>query len=29
MKNGYNSQPLSGGSYKGIPFEDGGGFKVN
>ena len=28
-KNGYDVQPLSRGSYKGIPFEEGGGFKVN
>jgi len=27
--NGYNPQPLSGGSLKGKTFEDGGGFKVN
>ncbi|OPX45596.1 hypothetical protein CLHUN_05330 [Ruminiclostridium hungatei] len=27
--NGYNPQPLSGGSYKGVTFENGGGFKVN
>lgn len=27
--NGYNPQPLSGGSLKGKAFEDGGGFKVN
>lgn len=27
--NGYNPQPLSGGSFKGVSFEDGGGFKVN
>lgn len=27
--NGYDPQPLSGGSYKGVSFEDGGGFKVN
>jgi hypothetical protein len=27
--NGYNPQPLSDGSLKGILFEDGGGFKVN
>ena len=27
--NGYNPQPLSGGSLKGKSFEDGGGFKVN
>ena len=25
----YDVQPLSRGSFKGIPFEDGGGFKVN
>ena len=29
MKNGYDVQPLSRGSLKGIPFEEGGGFKVN
>lgn len=29
VKTGYDVQPLSRGSYKGIPFEDGGGFKVN
>lgn len=29
IKNGYDVQPLSRGSYKGIPFEKGGGFKVN
>jgi hypothetical protein len=28
-KNGYDVKPLSKGSYKGIPFEEGGGFKVN
>ncbi|MFE3573962.1 hypothetical protein [Lysinibacillus sp. NPDC059133] len=27
-ENGYNPQPLSGGSLKGKPFEEGGGFKV-
>ena len=27
--NGYKPQPLSGGSLKDIPFENGGGFKVN
>ncbi|MDR6109166.1 RHS repeat-associated protein [Paenibacillus sp. SORGH_AS338] len=27
--NNYNPVPLSGGSLKGISFEDGGGFKVN
>ena len=26
---GYNPVPLSGGNIKGIPFEQGGGFKVN
>lgn len=26
--NGYSVVPLSGGNYKGIPFEDGGGYKV-
>lgn len=25
--NGYNPQPLSGGSFKGVSFEDGGGFE--
>lgn len=29
IKNGYDVQPLSRGSFKGIPFEEGGGFKVN
>lgn len=29
IKNGYDVKPLSKGSYKGIPFEEGGGFKVN
>ena len=29
IKNGYDVNPLSKGSYKGIPFEEGGGFKVN
>lgn len=29
VKNGYEVKPLSKGSLKGIPFEDGGGFKVN
>ena len=29
IKNGYDVQPLSKGSFKGIPFEEGGGFKVN
>ncbi|MBP3609649.1 MAG: hypothetical protein J6J42_04865 [Lachnospiraceae bacterium] len=29
LKNGYDVNPLSKGSYKGIPFEEGGGFKVN
>jgi len=27
--NGYNPQPLGGGSLKGVHFEEGGGFKVN
>jgi hypothetical protein len=26
--NGYSVLPLSGGNYKGIPFEDGGGYKA-
>lgn len=29
IKNGYDVKPLSKGHYSGIPFEDGGGFKVN
>lgn len=29
ISNGYDVQPLSKGSYKGIPYEEGGGFKVN
>ena len=29
IKNGYEVKPLSKGSFKGIPFEKGGGFKVN
>ena len=29
LNNGYDVQPLSRGSFKGIPFEEGGGFKVN
>ena len=29
IRNGYDVRPLSKGSYKGIPFEKGGGFKVN
>ena len=29
IKNGYDVKPLSKGHYGGIPFEDGGGFKVN
>lgn len=29
IKNGYDVQPLSRGSYKGVPFDEGGGFKVN
>ena len=29
VRSGYDVQPLSRGSYKGISFEDGGGFKVN
>ena len=29
IKNGYDVKPLSKGSYIGIPFEEGGGFKVN
>lgn len=29
IKNRYDVNPLSKGSYKGIPFEEGGGFKVN
>ena len=29
LKSGYDVKPLSKGSYKGIPFEEGGGFKVN
>ena len=28
-ENNYNQVPLSGGSLKGMPFESGGGFKVN
>lgn len=27
--NGYNPVPLNDGRLKGIPFEEGGGFKVN
>ena len=27
--NGFNPSPLSGGNQKGIPFEYGGGFKIN
>ena len=29
IKNGYDVKPLSKGSLKGVPFEEGGGFKVN
>ena len=29
VKNGYDVKTLSQGSFKGIPFEEGGGFKVN
>ncbi|MBE7036317.1 MAG: hypothetical protein E7403_03380 [Ruminococcaceae bacterium] len=29
IERGYEVQPLSRGSFKGIPFEKGGGFKVN
>ena len=29
QENGFNSSPLSGGNTKGIPFKQGGGFKVN
>ena len=29
LKNGYDVKPLNKGNYKGIPFEEGGGFKVN
>ena len=29
VKNGYDVKPLNRGSFKGIPFEEGGGFKVN
>ena len=29
IKNGYDVKPLGKGSFKGIPFEEGGGFKVN
>ncbi|MGN0654226.1 MAG: hypothetical protein ACI4KD_04850, partial [Oscillospiraceae bacterium] len=29
IKNGYDVKPLSKGSYKGIPFKESGGFKVN
>ena len=29
QENGFNPSPLSGGNTKGIPFEQGGGFKVN
>lgn len=29
LKNGYDVKPLGKGSFKGIPFEEGGGFKVN
>ena len=29
IERGYKVQPLSRGSFKGIPFEKGGGFKVN
>ena len=26
---GYDVRPLSGGNFKGVPYEQGGGFKVN
>lgn len=29
VKNGYDVKPLNRGSFKDIPFEEGGGFKVN
>ena len=29
VKNGNDVKPLNRGSFKGIPFEEGGGFKVN
>lgn len=29
IKKGYDVKPLSKGSFKGIPFKEGGGFKVN
>ena len=29
VKNGYDVKPINRGRFKGIPFEEGGGFKVN
>ena len=28
-ENGYDVKPMSGGNFKGVSFEQGGGFKVN